>query len=234
MESNNQGKGPTAMKASHELSAAIANIRGNIRDSELLANKRKRILQATVSVFEKKGYHKTTVRDIAKAAGVSMGSLYDCISTKGDVLLLFYDQFIESFQNGLITKTGGITHPGAKLKVAYISLLEAYYALKDEVLFGWTEAKNMKKAHLKGVLKAEKLLVNYFKGMLDEMNLQPNVKIEDTYLVASFLVYGALFGILRGWELNRKYRKQEVIEWLVNTQLETILREVEPRSCGQT
>ena len=104
-----------------------------------------------------------------------------------------------------------------------MSLVEAYYALKDEVLFGWTGAKNMKKTHLRGVLKAESVLVNYFKGILDEINSQPDAEIKDTYLVASFLVYGALFGILRRWELRRKYSKRKVIEYLVSTQLKNII-----------
>ena len=71
-----------------------AQVPTKIKTQEIIDDKRKDIIKAALSVFKNKGYHKTTVRDIAKAAKVSMGSLYDYISSKDDLLYLFYEVFI--------------------------------------------------------------------------------------------------------------------------------------------
>ncbi len=49
-------------------------------------NKRK-IEQAALQLFTRKGFHGTTVREIAKKAGVSMGKLYIYYDTKEDIFI---------------------------------------------------------------------------------------------------------------------------------------------------
>ena len=199
-----------------------------IKTQEIIDDKRKDIIKAAVSVFKHKGYHKTTVRDIAKAAKISMGSLYDYISSKDDLLYLFYEIFILTYYQEVVSVTNNIKDPEKKLKVAYKTLLEVGFSLEDEVLFGWTEAKNMKKIYLKEILKLENDLINYFKGILDEIKAHGHSKIHDTGLVANFLVYSATFGILRRWVLKPLYTKEQIIAYLMNTQLKTILPHLVP------
>ena len=46
-----------------------------------------RIEQAALHLFTRKGFHGTTVREIAKKAGVSMGKLYIYYDTKEDIFV---------------------------------------------------------------------------------------------------------------------------------------------------
>jgi len=200
----------------------IGEIRSRLKNPALVAKKREQILKGALTVFKRKGYHKTTVRDIAKAANVSMGSLYDCISTKEDVLYIFYKVFMSTFQKEVLVKTKTIRDPKEKLRLAYRILLEVYFSLEDEILFGWTEAKNMKKGHLKEVLGFESELITYFKEILDELKSRSDIEIEDTYMAANFLVYSSTFGILRRWALKPTYDKEQIIDYLTNTQLKGI------------
>jgi AcrR family transcriptional regulator len=48
------------------------------------------IVDGACRLFFKKGYHGTTIREIAIASGMSMGQLYHYISSKDDVLFLIY------------------------------------------------------------------------------------------------------------------------------------------------
>lgn len=47
---------------------------------------RKRVLDAARDLFESQGYVETTVRAIARAAGVSVGSVFTSFASKGDIL----------------------------------------------------------------------------------------------------------------------------------------------------
>ncbi len=59
-----------------------------IKNPELVLQRRRQIVDSTVQLFVEHGYHKTTTRMIAKAAGFSIGSLYEYVGSKEDVLYL--------------------------------------------------------------------------------------------------------------------------------------------------
>lgn len=59
-----------------------------IKNKELVKERRRQIVDAAVPLFVERGYHKTTTRALAQATGVSIGSMYEYISTKDDVLYL--------------------------------------------------------------------------------------------------------------------------------------------------
>ncbi|MBF0379149.1 MAG: TetR/AcrR family transcriptional regulator [Desulfamplus sp.] len=59
-----------------------------IKNPELVKERRRQIVDATVHLFVEHGYHKTTTRMIAKAVGFSIGSLYEYVGCKEDVLFL--------------------------------------------------------------------------------------------------------------------------------------------------
>jgi len=147
------------MPRKNGINSLTAHVPTKIKTQELIDDKRKDIIKGALLVFKEKGYHKTTVRDIAKAAKISMGSLYDYISSKEDLLYLFYEVFILTYYQKVVSVTSNIRDPKKKLKVAYKTLLEVGFSLEDEVLFGWTEAKNMKEIHLKEILRLEQDLI---------------------------------------------------------------------------
>ncbi|MFH0814360.1 MAG: TetR/AcrR family transcriptional regulator [Pseudomonadota bacterium] len=215
------------MQSSHEVGSPNSQIPTKIKSRELIDDRRKQIIKGALSVFKEKGYHKTTVRDIAKAAEISMGSLYDYISSKEDILYLFYQLFIITYYQTVVSATNNISNPVERFKVAFKTLLEVGFSLEDEILFGWTEAKNMKKSHLKEILKLELDLINYFKDILDEIQSQFPVEIEDTYMVANFLIYCSTFGILRRWVFKPHYTKEQIIDYIMNTQLKTIIPQLD-------
>ena len=59
-----------------------------IKNQDLVRERRRHIIDSTVKLFIEHGYHKTTTRMIAKAANFSIGSLYEYVSSKEDLLYL--------------------------------------------------------------------------------------------------------------------------------------------------
>lgn len=54
---------------------------------------RERIERAAIRVFTRQGFHGTSVRDLAEAAGVSMGNLYNYYPTKDDLFRRVIERF---------------------------------------------------------------------------------------------------------------------------------------------
>lgn len=64
-------------------------------------NKYEEIAQAAIKLFEQKGYHATSVQDIADEVGLQKGSLYHYISSKEELLLKIAQQSIGNFNRRL-------------------------------------------------------------------------------------------------------------------------------------
>ena len=81
------------------------------------------MIRGAVSLFKQKGFHRTTTREIAKEAGFSIGTLYEYIRTKEDVLYFvcdsIYDEVSERLYRCLTTEEGTVEG----LKISDRSLL---------------------------------------------------------------------------------------------------------------
>lgn len=53
----------------------------------LIAARRNQILDAATQVFAEKGFHRATIKDIARVAGIADGTIYTYFASKTDVLL---------------------------------------------------------------------------------------------------------------------------------------------------
>lgn len=64
-------------------------------DEELLTEKQKSVLQASLKLFADKGFDKTTTSDIAKLAGVAEGTVYKHFHNKQNILNSILTPFIK-------------------------------------------------------------------------------------------------------------------------------------------
>jgi AcrR family transcriptional regulator len=55
-----------------------------------------RIFDAALNLFRTRGFEETTMRDIASAAGVSLGSAYYYFESKEDLVMAFYERAMEA------------------------------------------------------------------------------------------------------------------------------------------
>ena len=62
---------------------------------QLISARRRQILDAAASVFAEKGFHTTTIRDVARAAGVADGTIYNYFQNKSALLLGLFDLMTE-------------------------------------------------------------------------------------------------------------------------------------------
>lgn len=63
---------------------------------QLIAARRDQILDAAIQVFAEKGFHRATIRDIAKQAGIADGTIYNYFENKTALLLGILNRLNES------------------------------------------------------------------------------------------------------------------------------------------
>lgn len=66
-----------------------------IKDQDLVAQRRAEIVDVATRLFLERGFHKTSIRDIARACPFNLASLYMYVTSKEDILFLVAQQLIE-------------------------------------------------------------------------------------------------------------------------------------------
>ncbi|NRB36199.1 MAG: TetR/AcrR family transcriptional regulator [Rhodobacteraceae bacterium] len=88
------------------------------------ADREKRILQAAVSQFGARGYHSVRIEDLAEAAEVSVGTVYNYYRSKGDILIATVAMEVEEV---LASGKGLVAAPPADVHDALCALIFSYF-----------------------------------------------------------------------------------------------------------
>ncbi len=186
----------------------------------LIEGKRRQIVEGAVRVFRKKGYHKATVREIAREADVGLGTIYDYFASKDDILRLFFENYEASFFDKMHRCTTGHEEPAVRLELTYRAVVEAIMELEDQVLLAYTQAGSVNRTQLKSILRKESKIVSHFQQILQDMG----ISAAESLMVANFLVFSAMFGVLRRWNLTG-FNRAQIVEYLVRTQIDPLLKD---------
>jgi AcrR family transcriptional regulator len=184
-----------------------------VKDSELVRKRHLQIATEASKLFIKKGYFQTSIREISKATGLSMGSLYDYITKKEDVLYLVFDVFHSMWVNKL-EKEGvfEIEDPVEQLKIGIRKMLELVNEHRDMILLMYTESKSLPKYFLKIILGNESGLVECFEKILKRGVEKGVFEVKDPFFMANIIVYLLSIMPLRGWNLRRYHNKVKQLD----------------------
>lgn len=81
-------------------------------------NKTKKIIfEAAIKAFSQKGYHKSTMDEIAETAGVAKGTLYYHFKSKEDIFKFIIDEGLKMMEEEIIDKTRHLENPIEKLRM---------------------------------------------------------------------------------------------------------------------
>ncbi len=86
---------------------------------------RDEILEAAAQIFSQKGYHASSMQDIAEAVSLQKASLYHHVSSKQEILLALLDRALDLLIERLSAVVEQPLPPGQKVKAAIISYVEA-------------------------------------------------------------------------------------------------------------
>lgn len=88
------------------------------------ADREKRILKAAVLRFRADGYRAVRIEDLADAADVSVGTVYNYYRTKGDILIATVAMEVEEV---LVAGAPVVRDPPDGTETALLALIEGYY-----------------------------------------------------------------------------------------------------------
>jgi AcrR family transcriptional regulator len=207
-----------------------------VKDQKLVKKRREQMIEAAVSLFVEKGFYKTTTREIAAKAGFSIGTLYEYIESKEDVLYLVCDNIHQELEERLLQaiqdKSRGIDSLQAAMKHFFLVM----HDMQDRVLLIYQETKSLPKDTLSYVLSKEEQITEIFEEVL-----QRGIKDGSIYLDAkevklmahNIMVLGQMW-VFRRWGLAKHFSLEEFMEKQTSLIIDQIQKEKEEKHVGST
>ena len=201
------------------------HVRSSIKDENKIIERRQQIIDAGVKLFKEKGFHRATTRELAKAAGFSIGTLYEYIRTKEDVLFLVCDNIFNEVTECLLefpSEIGSV----ASLEKA----IRQYYLLIDkmpeEFTIMYQETKSLPKEAMHYILDKEIEMVAIFERILKDCVDSGNLSLSNAaiYLAAHQIVVQGQSWAFRKWALQKRYTIEEYIELQTKMFLQGIMQ----------
>jgi AcrR family transcriptional regulator len=151
-------------------------------------NRRVQLLDAAARLFRARGFHATSMRDIAKAVGMLSGSIYYHFDSKDEMLLAVYEEGERRVAEAVDAAVADEAEPWRRLEVACAAHLRALIAHRD-----YTQVMIQTLPHEAGAAESRirDLRRDYeqrFRRLIDDLTLPPD--IDRHYL--RLLLFGAL------------------------------------------
>ncbi len=191
--------------------AGKKEIKTRIKNTRLIDRRRKQIIDGAIKVFTAKGFHRATVREIAREAGLTMGSLYNYIASKEDIIYIVYDYITKVLREQMREAIAGIEDPRERLKAALYQNLNAVYENQEIIMFIYKESASLDKESLYTVLARETEYIELFEGLLRERFKGQDVDEERLRLAADLLSYIPVIMTFRRWSLKRRFESMDIV-----------------------
>ena len=195
--------------------AKIKDIPTQIKNKKLVVRRRRQIVDAAVELFMENGFHKTTTRQIARAAGISIGLLYEYITSKEDILYLVCDA-IHTEMDAAVTQALSRTEPGTHpLALAIREYFMVCHRLSDHIILIYREIHSLPANWRKIVFDNELKINGLFSNVLKELILKGKLPVMEAQVLEleahNISVLGHMWA-LRRYLLSRRYSIDEYIK----------------------
>jgi len=105
--------------------------------------KHEELLAAAVRLFRERGYHATSMQDLAEAVGVQRGSLYHYIEAKEDLLWEIMERAMETLREGVEGVSRTRLPASTRVRDAISAHLTAAAQMRDELTILHVELKSL-------------------------------------------------------------------------------------------
>lgn len=183
-----------------------------VKDPQLVKKRREQMIKGAVRLFIEKGFHRTTTREIAKESGFSIGTLYEYIRSKEDVLYLVCDAIYEEVRSRLTEQLDTTSTGLERLKNAISAFFHIVHDMQDEVLVMYQEAKSLPKEALSYVLQKEREMTSMIETIIkDCLREEGHENINDAkikLIANNILVQGHMWAFRR-WAIQKNFTISE-------------------------
>jgi len=196
-----------------------------VADPALVEERREQIVKAATKLFSEQGYYLTTIQDIAREAGISVGLIYQYFKDKDDVLFLTLKLVLETYEQVIPAALEGAEHPLERLCLAIGAYCRVVDRMRDATVLTYRSTKSLRadrRSFIKeGETRTNRLLEGCLRACIAAGYLRP---LNDSLLVYQYVHYSHAWA-LKQWALRGGYSLEDYIEEGIKLLVEPFLTE---------
>lgn len=147
------------------------------------------LLASAAKVFAAKGYHATTMRDLAKASGMSLAGMYYYVKGKDELLYVIQERCFTRVLDEAIVALADVDDPAERLRVFIHHHVTFFARHRPEMKVLSHEAESLSRARLAGITALKRRYVNLLLGLIADA--EPEADLPQRTVLAY-----ALFGMM--------------------------------------
>ena len=124
---------------------SLASVKSKVEVPELIERRRAQFIDAAIGLFGQHGYHVTTIKQIADAAGVSIGLIYQYVQDKEDILFLALIHVLDSYKQHIPQALEGIEAPLDRFRAAVHAYCQVNADNVNGTILAYRETKSLRK-----------------------------------------------------------------------------------------
>jgi len=193
-----------------------SDIPTQVKDPDLVTRRRRQIAEAAVHLFIENGFHKTTTRQIARAAGSSIGSLYEYFTSKEDILYMVCESIHAEVEHGVAEAMSRASAGRDALAGVIREYFTVCHRMSDFILLIYQETQSLPAQWQKRVLENELRITGLFVEALARIAASgdlPGIREEHIELAAHNIVVLGHMWTFRRWYLARHYTLDDYIDY---------------------
>ncbi|MFZ5868874.1 MAG: SDR family oxidoreductase [Thermodesulfobacteriota bacterium] len=201
----------------------MSTIPTTVKNQELVEKRREQIVLAAIKLFARKGFHRTTLRNLAEEAGLSQGNIYDYVGSKEDIFFLIHQFAAGSAMEAMTKALEQVSDPLEKLRRMVRAEFTTMDGLADAIMLIYQEGHILKKPLLRSLLKKERAHLEVIESIIEQC-VKTGVLRECNARVLANLVKSMVDAwVLKRWDLRGNATAQEVEQAILDLLLHGFL-----------
>ncbi|HEY2825300.1 MAG TPA: TetR/AcrR family transcriptional regulator [Gemmatimonadales bacterium] len=147
------------------------------------------LLASAAKVFAAKGYHATTMRDLARASGMSLAGMYYYVRGMDELLYLIQDRCFTQVLGEAQAALDALDDPAERLREFIHHHITFFSQHRAEMKVLSHEAQSLSRARLTGITALKRRYVNLLLGLIEQA--EPEAELPQRTAAAY-----ALFGMM--------------------------------------
>jgi AcrR family transcriptional regulator len=187
----------------------------SIKNPILVRERRAALVRAAIDVFSAKGYHASRVADVAQAAGISQGTVYNYVGSKEDLLYMVCEDHLRGYERIVTSAMAKVTEPRERLEALLRATIEAIFSYRKHYIVMLRELHLVERERRRAFMRLAAEQRKICEDILCEIAQQEGFDVGNSLITANLMIFLPSFIISRGWDLRGKVSDEEIADTLV-------------------
>lgn len=187
----------------------------SVKNIVLVQARREALVRAAVEMFCERGYHLSRVIDVANAAGVSHGTIYNYVSCKEDLLYLICEDHFRGYEQIVAAALEKATSPRERLDALLRAAIDVIFKYRKHYIVMLRELHHVESGKRRAFFALAAEQRKFVQGVLKDVAKREPILIDDPLVTANILVYLPKMIVSRGWDLKGKVDDEALAKMLL-------------------